>query len=428
MDWDIYCSHVFSLAIHVIPLELMSSLSSTWEAYHAAQKDLVSSISHRLTSARPIYAVPSHQRQAYSQTVQSTVHELREAQSLLRAASARLQSLELEIFPFLADAESALAPISAVPLEVLRSIILFAVGDPSDTRSVLRVSQVSRAWRNLTLDASELFTHADWNHWHIELIQKWNTRAKHRQLAVTLMPNRFDALFPTAASRPSSPSALRELELEDFRDELFVSLSKCSSLSLTFDCPFNKVLACLGHLAAIIHGCSVLRDLSITSLGFSIIRFKLERPISIERLYLRDIDIIAAPNLQPQHIVYDFAAWSMPLDTLTVLPHLTSLTVFRLMPQRLEGTPDIHLDALKTLEVRPYWNNGARSLPWLLRILKMPNVEHFIMNGVALSASEEKSIWPVVVRTFLQCSKCPSSSAVSYQINIRQMQCLRSVL
>ncbi|KAF8322217.1 hypothetical protein DL93DRAFT_1276412 [Clavulina sp. PMI_390] len=378
----------------------MSGLNTAWELYHAAQNELALSISRRLTSFRPVYSIPSQQREAYSQTVRSAIHELRETQALLGAAAARLQSLELDVLPFLADAESALAPISAVPLEVLRGIILCAVGDPSDTRSVLRVSQVSRAWRGIILDTSELFTHADWDHWHLDLIRTWNGRAKQRRVAVTLMPIIFETLFPTAPQRPSTTLALSEVERQAIKDELFLSLSKCSALSLTIACGLREKKTLENHVEAIASACISLRDLSIISLGFSFIELKLDWFPSIKRLHLKDVDIVIESAPQLRYLICNFDAWRTPLDKLTSLSHLTSLTIFNLIPLDLENEQGsmsfLHLEALEELEIRLHQGYRPSSLHLLFRVVIMPNVEKFTVNGMRFSESEERFIWKVL--------------------------------
>jgi len=62
-----------------------------------------------------------------------------------------------------AAAEMSLRPIGALPSETIRHIVLHTVEGLHDRRQILRLSHVSKLWRETVLGISALFTGANWN-------------------------------------------------------------------------------------------------------------------------------------------------------------------------------------------------------------------------------------------------------------------------
>jgi len=82
--------------------------------------------------------------------------------------------------------ETLSSPIAMLPPELVRDIVFFAVGDPRERHTILRLSQVSQSLRQTVLDMSWLFTEADWNCWPTPLLDLWCRRACAQPLTVYL--------------------------------------------------------------------------------------------------------------------------------------------------------------------------------------------------------------------------------------------------
>ena len=78
------------------------------------------------------------------------------------------------------------SPIAMLPPELIRGIISFAVGYPSEHHTTLQLSQVSHSFRQTVLDMSWLFTEAYWQHWSTPLLDLWCQRARAQPITFFL--------------------------------------------------------------------------------------------------------------------------------------------------------------------------------------------------------------------------------------------------
>ncbi|KAF8307781.1 hypothetical protein DL93DRAFT_1979065 [Clavulina sp. PMI_390] len=109
--------------------------------------------------------------------------------------------------------------------------------------------------------------------------------------------------------------------------------------------------------------------------------------------------MIITPNLRLRDIVCDFDALRFPLVESSVLCRLTSLKLLQLVPIEFNNVDAIQLDQLRFFEIRLPQAEEPMSLIPFLEILAVPNVEHFTINGMALTVTQEREIWPVLVST-----------------------------
>jgi len=70
------------------------------------------------------------------------------------------------------------SPIAMLPPELMPDIFSVVARTAEWRRATLRLSQVSQGFRRTVLDMSLLFTHADWDHWALPLLDLWCRRAR----------------------------------------------------------------------------------------------------------------------------------------------------------------------------------------------------------------------------------------------------------
>ncbi|KAF8307808.1 hypothetical protein DL93DRAFT_1981248 [Clavulina sp. PMI_390] len=289
------------------------------------------------------------------------------------------------------------SPIGRVPPEVLRIIIVLAVSHPGDSRTVLRASHVSRKWRDVVLATSELFTHADWDHWHVELLRGWYERSKQRPLTITLGHRTSNIIFdivslfqPDPINAPHSFSLL-----------LDVALMRCSSLSLTFFSLMHKSRDQqheeLGKFAA---RYPMIFDLRFTIMRGPVFPIRLDNWPTVRKLHIG-----LAPTLttvsQVEHITIDFYA-ILRSTPFPLLPQLSYLFIYGIPAGGFGWFQNVvHLDALRHLEIRELEDDDAiEEEPFghlMFHYLKAPNVECFTLNGMVLSSKAAAIFWPALV-------------------------------
>ncbi|KAF8320450.1 hypothetical protein DL93DRAFT_2164058 [Clavulina sp. PMI_390] len=96
-----------------------------------------------------------------------------------------LQSTLDEIRTLCVSAEGALGmclnPVMALPAELIQHIARFVVEAPRKTKQIVTLAQVSRMWRSVIFDMSELFISPDWT-WAGKILEPWIARARGRLL------------------------------------------------------------------------------------------------------------------------------------------------------------------------------------------------------------------------------------------------------
>ncbi|KAF8318650.1 hypothetical protein DL93DRAFT_2164831 [Clavulina sp. PMI_390] len=299
------------------------------------------------------------------------------------------------------------APICSVPTDILRIILaLVVVGDPNNRRSILHISQISQILRLVVLDTSELFTHADWNPWHPELIRTWNARSKWRPLSITLNRHTYGAFYDD-----SHGSRLNVESMEKFNaleQVLFAALTRCHSLSLTFETGGISKRKPIFPVHALADKCPKLVNLSIACHSHSV-------------LYL---DLDGFPTVQSLHLdsVQPLFKREMPhLDTLTCgfydldsyrrvthfLPKLESLILRQFgRADLLCASGVLELDALKRLEIGQANPDEAVALAILFQHhLSLPSIQHLTLSGVVISEKYGYIFWPALAKAApsIQC-------------------------
>lgn len=156
-----------------------------------------------------------------SRSVKGTTKILESSISMAQQLERALVDLRRDMQTRLDSIQTALAPISTLPPEVLGHIFLLMLPDPGTvdinaSASVSSISWVSRTWRAVALSHSALWTqiHAEWS---IPLQNLWLSRARHQLLQIV-------AICLCASRREASSVALS--------GKLWASSNKWVSLSV----------------------------------------------------------------------------------------------------------------------------------------------------------------------------------------------------
>ncbi|KAF8318652.1 hypothetical protein DL93DRAFT_2164833 [Clavulina sp. PMI_390] len=265
--------------------------------------------------------------------------------------------------------------------------------DPNNTRSILQISQISRILREIVLDTSEFFTHADWNNWHPQLIRTWNTRSKQRPLAIALNHDAYSRLYDStilpAVPRMEQDNALQQ-EFENV-------VGRCTSLSLTFKNLSDSILQ-PGGLPLQIFGarCPKLVHLSITCHGGETVYMDLGSfPTTIKNMHLVAVQPSFAREMQLEALTCGFHDIDAYIGLLPLLPKLESLTLHQFHGEDLFYASDtVRMEALKRLEIRQIRPDETIAVAVLLQHhLELPSVEQVALSGMVISEADEEIFW-----------------------------------
>ncbi|KAF8307809.1 hypothetical protein DL93DRAFT_1981458 [Clavulina sp. PMI_390] len=372
----------------------MTDVENAWDRYQGAKTALLTSLSSEFNTPPPILSLAPSERLFYRENAHRSVQNMSAFCQRIQTTIDELHHFKQAMTHYIRQATLSLVPISAIPFEILRSIFAYAVDGPGDANSILQLSHVSRTWRTVALETSELFTHADWNHWNVALVHLWNEKAKHHPLSITIDATTFRALFYTKGHA--------QIETEKKR-AFHAALPRCASLSLTIEGPkTSDIQTPIFHpIPMFAPRCTRLQDLSITYTG-GLLSLDLSGFTTVKHLHLHRVIEAFTREMEIESFVCATDATGFFYDTLRFLPHLRSLSICQLVVDVvLAGTSIVHLDALERLEIRQLPQARATVLLLLLAQMKTPNVEHLTLNGLSLSKVEESRFWRQVVSTTL---------------------------
>jgi hypothetical protein len=160
--------------------------ASFWKAFHEAKSALLKAL-HAPHTQRPVFATPQSRESIRASTVElislvtEAEHELKTIQDEFAATQALLSRTR-------ATATNLLSPIGALPPELIHMIVMCA-SEASNPLHILRMSHVSKTWRETVISDPKLFTCADWDHWPCSLVKLWCIRAGSQPLTIRLNHN-----------------------------------------------------------------------------------------------------------------------------------------------------------------------------------------------------------------------------------------------
>lgn len=156
-----------------------------WEAFHEAKNALFLAIQVSIPHAPNTLLKPRANRAASRAVIASAIASIEESCEAVESAEEELSRLGVHLRATITRARYSLAPIGALPIEILQEVFLYAA-TPRDQEMVLTVASVSQVWREAALHQRTLFTCPKWNKWPIELLKLWCSRAQGSLLDVVL--------------------------------------------------------------------------------------------------------------------------------------------------------------------------------------------------------------------------------------------------
>lgn len=162
---------------------------SVWKSFNNAKDALLMSFPSQIPPLPHIStAIASQTDRAtiraqgaeFVNAISETLQRLEEAQTSLASAQKNLSRMREDVL-------KSIAPINAIPPELIHNIVLHTIQSPSERERIMNLSQVSCLWRSVVRGISSLFVSADWIRWTDELFEEWCDRAKHRPLIAILV-------------------------------------------------------------------------------------------------------------------------------------------------------------------------------------------------------------------------------------------------
>lgn len=317
-----------------------------WGAFDSAKAALLNGIRDSLNTISPSHILsiePRSQDHARSSMLQ-TIDELSAMRSQLLTAVAELEDASNEIQLGQHRVQTSLAPSIVMPPEIVRHIFKYVVAGPEDTSTILQLSHVCTSWGRVMTSTSELFTRAEWNYWHGDLVALWVHRGRGRPQVIDLEGGTLDDIFP------------------------YLPLGQESDLNLWFEVFVEAMLDCVEL--------SVQSTTEETTQRFSEWFGALTTPtlgrFEIHQLHcydpprvnmpenapaLRDVEVDwVIPNFQPSHYITRLhcypgpADWSMYANVLKHLHHLEHLKIRHYSSD--DGPVLLELPSLRILELQ----------------------------------------------------------------------------
>ena len=157
-----------------------------WSSFHEAKAALFTALLNRDQHPVHVFSAAPSQRHAIRTEVNQMILSLLEVEGELEVIHQEVKRVHEKISEQRAAAEISLQPVGALPAEVIREIVWYTAQGPWARRHILRLSHVSKMWREVVLGISALFIEADWDAWPALLVDTWCSRAGPRLLYVSL--------------------------------------------------------------------------------------------------------------------------------------------------------------------------------------------------------------------------------------------------
>ena len=154
-----------------------------WLPFNEAKDTLFMALLH---PSQPIHwQTPSASpamRDAHRKATTEVVSTLQAAESKLEALQQEAKAVQHSISRHRAAAQNALAPVALLPPELIREIVDLTVEFRWNYSRILKLSHVSRLWRDVVLQYPALFTLVDFRRWPRLMIETWLLRSSEHHL------------------------------------------------------------------------------------------------------------------------------------------------------------------------------------------------------------------------------------------------------
>ena len=327
----------------------------------------------QLLSTRAPAALPSSQHRAVRTEADALISSLEELDDELNDVQREIQQVRNSLFQRKAATIISLQPIAMLPPEIIRKIVVHTIQGPRTYRQIMRLSQVSKLWRDVVLDISALFTEAHWRKWPLALVELWCSRAGPRSLKL-YADDRLLRRMSGAHGRPCR-ELLRKRAVQVGNLELSCHGVWNTDASDLLDLRMPS----LQYLTLIIFDPE-------TSPGSVSIRFENMPMLRVLRLEMATPEI-PAPLTNVTHLDYVNYSHALQRDMVQIfsgLPQLQHLSLYLLVGPDIQTSTGPHnvLQSLISLELRWSLPPKYTSLPPLLPLdlSSLPNLQTIVLH------------------------------------------------
>jgi len=181
-------------------------------------------LNRRLSLSARAAGVPSrcHVARTVQTEIGNLISSLEDLEDDLNDIQREIKQAQNSVLQLKSAALMSLQPIGMLPPEIIRKIVVHTVDGPCDHRRILRLSQVSKLWRETVLGISALFTTADWESWPAQLVDTWCLRAGRHLLKIYVgdsLVTRMDcgSRYPYRALLERFSTQVGELEVSCYK-------------------------------------------------------------------------------------------------------------------------------------------------------------------------------------------------------------------
>lgn len=375
--------------------------TNLWTVFNDSKDALLEALKAPVSRELHILSLPASDRAPLVAAMSQLAKELLVSMKLLEDACRDLLEVKQLLRMQHTRASMSLSPIGALPYELIHRIIAFAVHDPLDNATILRLSHVSNIWRTVVISSSEFFTAIDWNRWNSERIFTWRMRSDLQPLSICLLLRTSNKLWGYDVDDDVDGRNPRDWAL---LDELSNAMANCSDLDIRISTAYSlrhfsewfldMRAPCLRRLSIFVnerHWYGGGGDFTVYS----------ENSPSLEIVEVYS----ALPKFVDMHTITDityhsptWSSWSSWAETLNTLERLERLTIIGLNEViALNGVPLLELPALKFLKLEAL--RYHEPLSQIIRSLVAPNLRWLVLERIRVTENESEAFWIDIVST-----------------------------
>lgn len=273
------------------------------------------------------------------------------------------------------------SPCGVLPVELLREIFSYAIGDPSNHRGIMRISCVCEFWRAVVTDAPGFFIRANWDSWPSWLLESWCSRANGQPLTIQL-----GELGSTKALQPSQSEYRRVLQSTKAAWECLevqIGHITTSERDVLGSLLFDDELPSLRRLRV-----AVPRWSSLTYP--TIIPIRADLP-TLQHLVLDGVAVRPfKQSLTLTHITINLSSslsWSEWTQNIQLFAGITNLALTNIRPGNLLGHSLLELPSLTELLLESSPND--RTISSLFRSISIPNAHSVTLRDIVYYSNSD---------------------------------------
>jgi hypothetical protein len=164
-----------------------------WTTFRQARDALLNAL-REVPSVNDIYVSPAPIKAIPPASMNSLIQAIPEAEREIETAQNELSSVQRYLAHSRAIVTNWSSSLAMLPYELVQEIVPYMIVTPDHRHRVMRLSRVSKRWREAVLAMPSLFTTADWNAWSYPLVELWCQRAGTQPLNISLGDRAIDRL------------------------------------------------------------------------------------------------------------------------------------------------------------------------------------------------------------------------------------------